>query len=45
VDRREDKSCNQAFLAQTPQGLEEGVEPSLVGLDDPIVPIVEAFLD
>jgi len=45
VDSREDKSCSQAFLAQMPQGLEKGVELSLVGIDDAVVLLVGALLD
>jgi len=45
VDRQEDEGGNQAFLAQTPQSLEKGAEPSLVSLDDAVILVVGALLD
>ena len=43
MDGREDESGGQALLAQLLHGVEEGVEPRLVLLDDAVCPVVRAL--
>jgi len=42
--RKNESSC-QAFLAQLLQGVKEGVDPRLVGLDDAILPVIRMLRD
>jgi len=43
MDVREDESGGQALQAQLLQGIEKGVEPRLVLLDDVVCPVVRAL--
>ena len=43
MDGREDERGGQALQAQLLQGVEEGVEPRLVFLDDAVRPVVRAL--
>jgi len=43
MDGREDESGGQALQAQLLHGVEEGVEPRLVLLDDAVCPVVRAL--
>ena len=45
VDSREDKRGGQTFLAQLLEGIEDGAEPRLKGLDDAIIPVVRTLRD
>ena len=45
VDGREDKRSGQAVLTKFLQGVEDGTEPRLEGLDDAIVPVVRTLRD
>jgi len=45
MDGREDKSGRQALQAQLLQGVEEGVEPRLVNLDDVVRLVLWALHD
>jgi len=45
VDGREDERSGQAFLTKFLQGVEDGTEPRLEGLDDAIVPVVRTLRD
>ena len=45
MDGREDESGCQTFLAQLLQGVEEGIEPRLVDLDDAVRPVGRALRD
>jgi len=45
MDGREDESGGQAFHAQLLQGVEEGVEPRLVNLDDAVRPALRTLRD
>ena len=45
MDGREDESGGQALQAQLLQGVEEGVEPRLVDLDDAVCPVLRALRD
>jgi len=40
-----DEHGRQALLTQLLQGIENGVEPRLVGLDDVVPPVVRALRD
>ena len=43
MDGREDESGGQALQAQLLHGVEEGVKPRLVLLDDAVCPVVRAL--
>ena len=45
VSSRKDKRSSQTFLAQLLQGVEDGAEPRLEGLDDAVVPVVRTLRD
>ena len=45
MDGREDESGGQALQTQFLQGVEEGVEPRLVDLDDTVCPVLRALHD
>ena len=45
VDRQENERGSQTFLVQRLQGVEEGADPGLEGLDDAIIPVLRALRD